>query len=124
LTEKRRPTHNNASYFMANFGLTFTFIDSNHNYCGQKDLASKIATKHMLPVGRHFKEHYYNMTMIIIEIIETSLRNQFINDLLSEKGAIYSQFDNFDKRIDFDVKTLRKEKSKIYFEWDNWKKAK
>jgi len=64
------------------------------------------------------------MTMIIIEKIERSLRNQFINDLLSEKGAISSQFDNFDKWIDFDAKTLKKGKSKIYFEWDNWKKAK
>ena len=30
---------------MANFGLTFTFLTSNNNCCGQKDLASKIATK-------------------------------------------------------------------------------
>ena len=36
---------NIASYFMANFGLTFTFIVSNHICCGQKELSSKIATK-------------------------------------------------------------------------------
>ena len=30
---------------MAIFGLTFTFIDSNHIYCGQSDSSSKIATK-------------------------------------------------------------------------------
>jgi len=30
---------------MANFGLTFTFLIPNHNYCGQTDSSSKIATK-------------------------------------------------------------------------------
>ena len=34
---------------MANFGLTFTFIDLNHNCYGQKDLSSKIATKVYTP---------------------------------------------------------------------------
>ncbi|MDO6440494.1 hypothetical protein Q4534_23930, partial [Cyclobacterium sp. 1_MG-2023] len=32
-------------YFMANFGLTFTFIDTNNDYCKQIDSSSKIATK-------------------------------------------------------------------------------
>lgn len=43
--ENSKTTPNNASYFMANFGLTFTFIVSNQNYCGQKGLSSKSATK-------------------------------------------------------------------------------
>ena len=30
---------------MANFGLTFKFSDSDNNYCKQKYLSSKIATK-------------------------------------------------------------------------------
>jgi len=30
---------------MANFGLKFRFLESNNDYCGQKDSSSKIATK-------------------------------------------------------------------------------
>jgi len=39
------PGTHTASYFMADFGLTFRFLTFNHNCCGQKDLSSKIATK-------------------------------------------------------------------------------
>ena len=34
---------------MANFGLKFKFLTSNHNYCGQKDMSSVIATKVYTP---------------------------------------------------------------------------
>ena len=61
--------------------------------------------------------------MIIIENIETSLWNQIITELISNGWAISSEYDNFDKGIDFDAKTLRKGKSKIYFEWDNWEEG-
>ena len=61
--------------------------------------------------------------MIIIEKIETALWNQIINDLVSDGWTISSQYANFDKGIDFDSKTLRKGKSKIYFEWDNWEEG-
>lgn len=61
--------------------------------------------------------------MIIIENIETSLWNQIINDLVSDGWVISSQYDNFDKGIDFNSKTLRKGKVKIDFEWDNWEEG-
>ena len=38
---KRTTGYNTASYFMANFSLKFRFLDSNNNFCKQKDLSSK-----------------------------------------------------------------------------------
>ena len=45
---------------MANFGLTFTFLTSNHNCCGQKDLASKSATKVYAPRLMKFNKEHEN----------------------------------------------------------------
>ncbi len=57
-----------------------------------------------------------------IEHINTDLGNQIIEDLLKsgwEKVKEYSLL-AFDKGIDYDSYTLKKDGSKLKFEWTNW----
>jgi hypothetical protein len=58
--------------------------------------------------------------MITIKNIETSNWNKTIEFLINDSWSISSEYYCFDKGIDYDSKTLKKGKERIYFEWDNW----
>lgn len=57
-----------------------------------------------------------------IAYIETELGNRIIEDLLQagwKKAKEYSVL-AFDKGIDYDSYTLKKDQAKLKFEWTNW----
>jgi len=58
----------------------------------------------------------------IIEYIDTDLGNDILSKLKLEKWKVASQYNRlaFDKGIDFDCYTLKKNGEELYFEWDNW----
>ena len=65
---------------MAKFGLTFTFIDSNHICCGQKDLSSKSATKvyatrYLQGEEEETVEHKLKILILALELIINKLTN-------------------------------------------------
>lgn len=57
-----------------------------------------------------------------IENIETGLGNSIIAALKNEGWKVSGQYNwlAFDKGIDFDSYTLKKDNEKLYFEWTNW----
>jgi hypothetical protein len=59
---------------------------------------------------------------MILENIETELGNTILAQLKSEGWKRKSQYSPFafDKGIDYDSYTLKKDGQELFFEWDNW----
>ena len=59
---------------------------------------------------------------MVIEHIETEPGNRILDTLKSEGWKVISQYSPlaFDKGIDYDSYTLRKDRQQLMFEWDNW----
>ena len=59
---------------------------------------------------------------MVIEYIETELGNRLLDTLKSEGWRVVAQYSPlaFDKGIDYDSYTLRKDRQELLLEWDNW----
>ncbi|WP_181389622.1 DUF4166 domain-containing protein [Leucothrix pacifica] len=57
-----------------------------------------------------------------VENIDTDLGNKILEDLKQQGWKLGAQYSPlaFDKGIDFDSYTLKKDQSKLYLEWTNW----
>ena len=57
-----------------------------------------------------------------IELIETGLGNEILESLKDQGWVVTRQYSPlaFDKGIDFDWYTLRKDSDRVDFEWTNW----
>jgi len=57
-----------------------------------------------------------------IENIETNLGNTILDELKEDGWKVSAEYSPlaFDKGMDFDSYTLKRNKAKLYFKWTNW----
>lgn len=85
---------------------------------GMQKLFRKISSLFRLGPSQSFSD----VTSAKIENIETALGNEILESLKVDGWKVTKQYSPlaFDKGIDFDSYTLKKDGQRINFEWTNW----
>ena len=60
------------------------------------------------------------MSYKIATSVETQLWYKIIEDFKSRNWKVITEYNQFDKGIDFDLYELKKGNEKVLFAWDNW----